>query len=194
LCPVWVFCLLMTFVDALCKRGVGWIRHGAVRHQCAQCGFRTCRALPANPSAAPPRSLLIFNASELVSLWTKSYYSARCLYFLPPTRTPSPRSVLIFEATEPGFPADQAVRIFVQFERVEEATKVTGTSPGPPLAPAPGRLAISAACGLIIAHPFLHACFSFATTLHSTPTHPFAGAGRPAGPLLRWAGGGGRLL
>lgn len=32
-------------------------------------------------------------------------------------------SVLIFEATEPGFPPDQAVRIFVQFERVEEATK-----------------------------------------------------------------------
>jgi hypothetical protein len=31
---------------------------------------------------------------------------------------------MIFEATEPGFPADQAVRIFVQFERVEAATKV----------------------------------------------------------------------
>jgi len=31
---------------------------------------------------------------------------------------------MIFEATEPGFPADQAVRIFVQFERAEEATKV----------------------------------------------------------------------
>lgn len=40
--------------------------------------------------------------------------------FLPSLR----RSVLIFEATEPGFPADQAVRIFVQFARVEEATKV----------------------------------------------------------------------
>lgn len=34
------------------------------------------------------------------------------------------RSVTIFEATEPGFPADQAVRIFVEFARVEEATKV----------------------------------------------------------------------
>ncbi|PSC68931.1 DNA-damage-repair toleration chloroplastic-like [Micractinium conductrix] len=32
-------------------------------------------------------------------------------------------NVMIFEATEPGFPEDQAVRIFVQFERVEEATK-----------------------------------------------------------------------
>ena len=31
---------------------------------------------------------------------------------------------MIFEATEPGFPADQAVRIFVQFDRVEAATKV----------------------------------------------------------------------
>lgn len=35
---------------------------------------------------------------------------------------------MIFEVTEPGFPADQAVRIFVQFERVEEATKV-GSEP-----------------------------------------------------------------
>ena len=33
--------------------------------------------------------------------------------------------MLIFEATEPGFPVDQAVRIYVQFERVEEATKVS---------------------------------------------------------------------
>ncbi|EFN54722.1 hypothetical protein CHLNCDRAFT_135411 [Chlorella variabilis] len=30
---------------------------------------------------------------------------------------------MIFEVTEPGFPSDQSVRIFVQFERVEEATK-----------------------------------------------------------------------
>lgn len=33
---------------------------------------------------------------------------------------------MIFEVTEPGFPADQAVRIFVEFDRVEEATKVCG--------------------------------------------------------------------
>ena len=47
----------------------------------------------------------------------------------PPPRLPClPRSVMIFEVTEPGFPADQAVRIFVQFERVEEATKV-GSEP-----------------------------------------------------------------
>lgn len=32
-------------------------------------------------------------------------------------------NVMIFEVTEPGFPADQAVRIFVEFDRVEEATK-----------------------------------------------------------------------
>ncbi|KAG1365021.1 putative DNA-damage-repair/toleration protein DRT111, chloroplastic [Cocos nucifera] len=31
--------------------------------------------------------------------------------------------VLIFEITEPNFPADEAVRIFVQFERPEETTK-----------------------------------------------------------------------
>lgn len=31
--------------------------------------------------------------------------------------------VLIFEITEPGFPVDEAVRIFVQFERSEETTK-----------------------------------------------------------------------
>ncbi|KAI0498859.1 hypothetical protein KFK09_019757 [Dendrobium nobile] len=31
--------------------------------------------------------------------------------------------VLIFEITEPNFPADEAVRIFVQFERTEETTK-----------------------------------------------------------------------
>ncbi|GFS37966.1 D111/G-patch domain-containing protein [Actinidia rufa] len=31
--------------------------------------------------------------------------------------------VLIFEITEPNFPAEEAVRIFVQFERPEETTK-----------------------------------------------------------------------
>ncbi|KAI3682949.1 hypothetical protein L1987_83346 [Smallanthus sonchifolius] len=31
--------------------------------------------------------------------------------------------VLIFEITEPSFPVDEAVRIFVQFERAEQATK-----------------------------------------------------------------------
>lgn len=31
--------------------------------------------------------------------------------------------VLIFEITEPNFPVDEAVRIFVQFERSEETTK-----------------------------------------------------------------------
>lgn len=31
--------------------------------------------------------------------------------------------VLIFEITEPNFPSDEAVRIFVQFERAEETTK-----------------------------------------------------------------------
>ena len=34
------------------------------------------------------------------------------------------QSVMIFEVTTPGFPPEQAVRIFVEFERVEEATKV----------------------------------------------------------------------
>jgi hypothetical protein len=43
---------------------------------------------------------------------------------LPCPALPPSCSVMIFEATEPGFPADQAVRIFVQFERVEAATKV----------------------------------------------------------------------
>lgn len=31
--------------------------------------------------------------------------------------------MLIFEITEPNFPAEEAVRIFVQFERSEGATK-----------------------------------------------------------------------
>ena len=31
--------------------------------------------------------------------------------------------VLIFEVTEPGFPGDQAVRIFIEFDRPEAATK-----------------------------------------------------------------------
>ncbi|TQD68786.1 hypothetical protein C1H46_045681 [Malus baccata] len=31
--------------------------------------------------------------------------------------------VLIFEITEPNFPVDEAVRIFIQFERSEETTK-----------------------------------------------------------------------
>ena len=31
--------------------------------------------------------------------------------------------IAIFEATEPNFPADKAVRIFVQFERMESAMK-----------------------------------------------------------------------
>lgn len=31
--------------------------------------------------------------------------------------------IVIFEVTEPGFPADEAVRIFVQFDRTEAALK-----------------------------------------------------------------------
>ena len=34
------------------------------------------------------------------------------------------QSVMIFEVTTPGYPDDQAVRIFVEFERMEQATKV----------------------------------------------------------------------
>ena len=33
-------------------------------------------------------------------------------------------SVLIFEVTTPAYPAEEAVRIFVQFDRIESATKV----------------------------------------------------------------------
>lgn len=32
--------------------------------------------------------------------------------------------VLIFEVTEPGYQEEEAVRIFVEFERIEQATKV----------------------------------------------------------------------
>ena len=31
--------------------------------------------------------------------------------------------VIIFEVTEPGYPSDQAVRIFIEFDRPESATK-----------------------------------------------------------------------
>lgn len=31
--------------------------------------------------------------------------------------------VIIFEVTEPGYPAEQAVRIFIEFDRPESATK-----------------------------------------------------------------------
>lgn len=34
------------------------------------------------------------------------------------------QSVMIFEVTTAGFPDDQAVRIFVEFERMEQAVKV----------------------------------------------------------------------
>lgn len=34
------------------------------------------------------------------------------------------QSVMIFEVTTPGFPDDEAVRIFVEFERMEQAVKV----------------------------------------------------------------------
>lgn len=34
------------------------------------------------------------------------------------------QSVMIFEVTTQGYPDDQAVRIFVEFERMEQATKV----------------------------------------------------------------------
>jgi hypothetical protein len=37
---------------------------------------------------------------------------------------------MIFEVTEAGFPSDQAVRIFVQFDRTEAATKVGGRERG----------------------------------------------------------------
>lgn len=32
-------------------------------------------------------------------------------------------SVMIFEVTTPGYEAEEAVRIFIQFDRVESATK-----------------------------------------------------------------------
>lgn len=38
------------------------------------------------------------------------------------------QSVMIFEVTTPGYPDDQAVRIFVEFERMEQATKVCLTA------------------------------------------------------------------
>lgn len=37
------------------------------------------------------------------------------------------QSVMIFEVTTAGYPDDQAVRIFVEFERMEQATKVNKT-------------------------------------------------------------------
>jgi len=37
------------------------------------------------------------------------------------------QSVMIFEVTTAGYPDDQAVRIFVEFERMEQATKVRCT-------------------------------------------------------------------
>ncbi len=38
------------------------------------------------------------------------------------------QSVMIFEVTTAGYPDDQAVRIFVEFERLEQATKVISCS------------------------------------------------------------------
>ena len=35
----------------------------------------------------------------------------------------SVQRVIIFEVTEPGYPAEQAVRIFIEFDRPEAATK-----------------------------------------------------------------------
>ena len=35
------------------------------------------------------------------------------------------QSVMIFEVTTAGFPDDEAVRIFVEFERIEQAVKVS---------------------------------------------------------------------
>ena len=40
------------------------------------------------------------------------------------------KSVMIFEVTTPGYPDHQAVRIFVEFERMEQATKVCVIPPG----------------------------------------------------------------
>ena len=42
------------------------------------------------------------------------------------------QSVMIFEVTTPGYPDDQAVRIFVEFERMEQATKVCNMMCMPP--------------------------------------------------------------
>ena len=41
------------------------------------------------------------------------------------------QSVIIFEVTEPGFAAEQAVRIFVEFDREEAAMKATSRLGGP---------------------------------------------------------------
>ena len=55
------------------------------------------------------------------------------------------QSVMIFEVTTPGFPPEQAVRIFVEFERVEEATKV-------------GRLSVLNRCVLNASYACLNKC------------------------------------
>jgi hypothetical protein len=49
--------------------------------------------------------------------------------------------VLIFEVTEANFPVHEAVRIFVQFDRIEAATKVAGPSRAALLAFLPACLA-----------------------------------------------------
>ena len=36
-------------------------------------------------------------------------------------------NVIIFEITEPNYPPEEAVRIFIEFERIEQATKVGHT-------------------------------------------------------------------
>ena len=41
------------------------------------------------------------------------------------------RGVMIFEVTQPGFPPELAVRIFVAFERQEDAIKAGALNPRP---------------------------------------------------------------
>ena len=52
--------------------------------------------------------------------------------------------VVIFEVTQPGFPPELAVRIFVAFERQEDATKV--------------RWVNSFGCALVLTHSQPQAC------------------------------------
>ncbi|MCL7047469.1 hypothetical protein MKW94_007542 [Papaver nudicaule] len=72
-----------------------------------------------NINGAPTRVLLLRNmvGPGEVDDELEEEVASECAKYGTVTR------VLIFEITEPDFPVDEAVRIFVQFERSEETTK-----------------------------------------------------------------------
>ena len=78
------------------------------------------------------------------------------------------QSVMIFEVTTPGYPDDQAVRIFVEFERMEQATKVWLAATRPVAMLLPFGICCMAGCRLCLHGKLTNGYCAFAESIGIT--------------------------